>query len=256
MKRITSSHNEIFKSALRLKRKKYRDSEGKYLLEGIKPLKDAFAQGITVDCLFFREDADSGVRKFSDAVKMIELDRNLFDELSDTENSQGVVAVVRKKTQDSFRFMGTGAAVILDRLQDPGNIGTIIRTAEAAGCSGIIAIKGTVDLYSPKVIRSAAGSLFRMPVLEGLETDEAVRICTCAGKKIAVSCLIESVDYRDAKLGNNTAIVIGNEGQGVSREFMNLADIRVKIPMGGEIESLNAAVAAGILMYATAGKVK
>ena len=256
MKKITSRSNEIFKNALKLTRKKYRDLEGKYLLEGIKPLKDAVAQGIAIDCIFFREDAENGIGIISDDIQTIELERTLFDELSDTENSQGVIAVVKKKPQDCFGFMSPGTVVILDRLQDPGNLGTIIRTAEAAGVTGILAIKGTGDIYSPKVCRSAAGSLLRMPVAEGLETGEAVRICKEAGKKIAVSCLEGAVDYRDAALDENTAIVIGNEGQGVSDELMELADIKVKIPMKGEIESLNAAVAAGILMYAAAGKVK
>ncbi|MCQ2545241.1 MAG: RNA methyltransferase [Clostridia bacterium] len=256
MKKITSRSNEIFKSALKLTRKKYRDLEGKYLLEGIKPLKDALAQQIAVDCIFFREGVENGIGVISDDIRVIELEKSLFDELSDTENSQGVIAVVEKKPQRCFGFTSPGTVVILDRLQDPGNLGTIIRTAEAAGAAGIIAVKGTGDMYSPKVCRSAAGSLLRMPVVEGLDTKAAVKICREAGKKIAISCMEGAVDYRDAALDENTAIVIGNEGQGVSEEFMELADIKVKIPMKGEIESLNAAVAAGILMYATAGKVK
>lgn len=256
MKRITSSQNNIYKSAQKLTRKKYRDAEGRYLLEGIKPLKDAIEQGISIDCIFLREEAENGLGIITDDIQVIELEGSLFDSLSDTENSQGVIAVVKKKAQDWFGFMGPGSLVILDRLQDPGNIGTIIRTAEAAGCSRIIAIKGTGDMYSPKVVRSAAGSILRMPVAEGIDTEEAVRICRDAGKKIAVSCLEGALDYRDAGLDENTAIVIGNEGQGVSEELLAKADIKVKIPMTGKIESLNAAVAAGILMYQAAGKVK
>ncbi|MDO4176288.1 MAG: RNA methyltransferase [Bacillota bacterium] len=256
MKRITSAQNNIYKSALRLTRKKYRDAEGKYILEGIKPLKDAVKQGIEIESIFFREGIENGLGIISDTANLIELEGSLFDEISDTENSQGVLAVVKKKLQDYFGFTGPGSLVLLDRLQDPGNIGTIIRTAEAAGCAGILAIKGTGDVYSPKVVRSAAGSMFRMPIAEGLETSEAVEICRKAGKKIAVSCLEGATDYRDADLDENTAIVIGNEGRGVSEELMELADVKVKIPMTGEIESLNAAVAAGILLYQAARKVR
>ncbi|MCQ2546250.1 MAG: RNA methyltransferase [Clostridia bacterium] len=256
MKKITSAQNNIFKSALKLTRKKYRDAEGRYLLEGIKPLRDAVEQGVEIESIFFREGSENGLGVISDTACLIELEGSLFDEISDTENSQGVLAVVRKQPQDHFGFTGPGSLVLLDRLQDPGNIGTIIRTAEAAGCAGILAIKGTGDIYSPKVVRSAAGSLFRMKVAESLDTDEAVRICREAGKKIAVSCLEGAADYRDAGLDENTAIVIGNEGSGVSDELMKLADMKVKIPMRGEIESLNAAVAAGILLYQAAGKVR
>lgn len=257
MKRISSSKNSIYKYALRLTRRKYRDSEGKYLIEGIKPLKDAFAQGIAVETVFVREGSGCGLGLISDNdIRFIELAGDIFDELSDTENSQGVIAVVKKNPQDNFGFMSPGTAVVLDRLQDPGNIGTIIRTAEAAGCSGVIAIRGTADMYSPKLVRAAAGSLFRMRIVEGLETGDAVQMCRKAGKRIAVSCLEGATDYRDADLDTETAIVIGNEGSGVSREFIRLADVKVKIPMEGEIESLNAAVAAGILLYRAARKVR
>lgn len=253
MKQITSRNNRIFKDALKLTRKKYRDAEGKYLLEGIKPVKDALAGGLEVERLFVREDSCPGPGIIGESFR---LEAHLFDELSDTETSQGLIAVVKKKPQDCFGFMGPGTAIILDRLQDPGNIGTIIRTAEAAGCSAVLAIKGTGDIYSPKVVRSAAGSIMRMTIVDNLEPAEAAGLCRQAGKKIAVTCLENAENYIDADLGEDTAIVIGNEGRGVSEEFMKLADIKVKIPMKGEIESLNAAVAAGILMFAAAGKVK
>lgn len=256
MKNITSRNNEIFKNALKLTRKKYRDAEGRYLLEGVKPLRDAFAQGLDVEWVFLRKTSAPGIGVIGEDIRIAVLEDRLFDEISDTETSQGVIAVVRKNPRDCFGFMGPGTAVILDRLQDPGNIGTIIRTAEAAGCSAVLAVKGTGDIYSPKVVRSAAGSIMRMPVADNLEPEEAADLCRQAGKKIAVSCLEDAESYMEADLGADTAIVIGNEGRGVSEEFMKLADVKVKIPMKGEIESLNAAVAAGILMFAAAGKVK
>ena len=264
MKSITSKDNQIYKSALRLTRKKYRDAEGMYLLEGVKPLEDAVAQGIHVEKLIIsgNSEAKSGnseaksigiISGDADAdMEIVQLEPKLFAELSDTETSQGVIAVVRKNSMEPAEFMEAAKGrpiVILDRLQDPGNIGTIIRTAEAAGFGGIIGIKGTGDIYSPKVVRAAAGSILRMPILEGVETAEAIELCR-AGRQLVVSCLEGAVDYREAKLDGDIALVVGNEGSGAGEELIAAADTLVKIPMEGEIESLNAAVAAGILMYA------
>ena len=139
--------------------------------------------------------------------------------------------------------------VVLDRLQDPGNIGTIVRTAEAAGYRGIIVTAGSGDIYSPKVVRAAAGSLFRMPVLQVDDSMEAVNMLRKMNKRIVTAALDTDIYYYQTDLTENIALVIGNEGQGVSEVFMESSDIKVRIPMEGSIESLNAAVAAGILMY-------
>ena len=157
---------------------------------------------------------------------------------------------------------GGRRAVILDRLQDPGNIGSIVRTAEAAGFGTLIAIKGTGDVYSPKTVRAAAGSLLRVDVFEGMDSGEAVRLCREQGMRIIASDLEGAAEYTDADLTGDIAIVIGNEGNGISDEFREAADTLVRIPMEGDIESLNAAAAAGVLMYESmrqrraAGKVK
>ena len=181
------------------------------------------------------------------------LDRKLFEALSDTSTSQGIIAVTEKKKYSLETFVEAvsenGNVVVMDRLQDPGNIGTIIRTAEAAGYKGIVMVAGSGDVYSPKVVRAAAGSLFRMPVMYVANADEAANVAKTMGKKLTVTCLENAVNCFDAELKENIALVIGNEGRGVSERLMELSDIRVKIPMEGSIESLNAAVAAGILMY-------
>ena len=162
------------------------------------------------------------------------------------------MAVVSKPelTADEFySSLGGKNILVLDRLQDPGNIGTMLRTAEAAGYGGVIAIKGTGDIYSPKVVRAAAGSVFRMPVLQGEETSEAAGRIKQSGRRIAATTMNGSCAYYDADLKSGAALVIGNEGNGISDEFLALSDIRVSIPMCGYVESLNAAVAAAILMY-------
>lgn len=252
MKTVTSKDNQIYKSALKLTKKKYRDEQGQYLLEGVKPLRDAIDMGISVKWIFLCEGA--GIRIDYPDEKTVVLDRRLFEKLSDTGTSQGVIAVAEKTAYDSGSFaMAAGKpgsnVVVLDRLQDPGNIGTIIRTAEAAGYGGIILTAGSGDVYSPKVVRAAAGSLFRVPVLYTATGREAVELLRKMNKRIVTSSLDADDFYYEADLTENIALVIGNEGRGVSEDFKESSDIKIKIPMEGSIESLNAAVAAGILMY-------
>ncbi len=250
MKEIRSKDNPVFKAAVKLTKKKYRDAEGCYLLEGVKPLRDAIAMGIMPESVFIMEGIDIDLTLPEN--NMIIVDEKLFGKLSSTEKSQGVVAVVKKKVYRESEFaeaVAGGNVVVLDRLQDPGNIGTIIRTAEAAGYKGILMISGSGDVYSPKVVRAAAGSLFRMPIIKAADADEAASMAKSMGLKLTVTCFEGAQDCFEADLTNSIALVIGNEGRGVSERLMELSDIRVKIPMAGSIESLNAAVAAGILMY-------
>lgn len=252
MKTIKSKENSTYKSALKLVKKKYRDETGLYLLEGIKPLADALAMGMDVKTIFLCEGIEQEA-EFDEKLCMM-LDKKLFMNLSDTDTSQGVIAVAARKKYSLEEFAdevsaGSGNIVILDRLQDPGNIGTIIRTAEAAGYRGIIVISGSGDVYSPKVVRAAAGSLFRMPVIGAKDAQEAADMVRKMNKKLTVTCLEDAGNCFETDLTKDIALVIGNEGRGVSERLMELSDIRVKIPMQGSIESLNAAVAAGILMY-------
>lgn len=251
MKVITSRDNPIYREVVRLLRKKYRDETGNYLVEGIKPLMDALNMGLSFERIFVREGSDTGMTGLPrDA--LTGLSAGLFDRLSDTENSQGVIAVAKRRDMDMERFLhesDEGNILIMDRLQDPGNVGTVIRTAEAAGAAGIIAMKGTVDVYSPKVVRAAAGSLHRMPVLVGLSEDQLSELIGAGGWKLAVTSVENGEDCFDVSVEDKVALVIGSEGAGVSEELISRADIRLMIPMEGNIESLNAAVAAGILMY-------
>lgn len=139
--------------------------------------------------------------------------------------------------------------IVLDRLQDPGNIGTILRTADAAGFCGAILIKGTADIFSPKIVRATAGSLFRLPVFMAESPEQAINMLRKYGKKIICTAPDCCNNYYDVDMQNDAAVIIGNEGNGVSDEFLIKSDYLVKIPMQGTIESLNAAVSAGILMY-------
>lgn len=259
MKHIISAENQIYKAAAQLKQKKYRDEQGQYLIEGPNLIREALQNGGEIEMILCSEDfcvedfrnegADLGETDAQAAV----LSSGLFRKLSDTETPQGIMAVVRKKVYSGEAFFsGRPAAsnvIVLDRLQDPGNIGTILRTADAAGYLGAILLKGTADIYSPKIVRAAAGSLFRLPVLLIDTPAQAICLLQEHRKNIFCTSLDCSSFYYDADLSENAAIVIGNEGNGVCDEFLEQSDRLIKIPMEGSIESLNAAVSAGILMY-------
>ncbi len=213
---------------------------------------DALSLKIPVEMILVREGSFFSPEQTE--VPIVELDKKLFDGIADTEHTQGVIAVVHKTQYNWKSFLNllaenTKNIVILDCLQDPGNMGTIIRTAEAAGYGGVLLMSGCTDVYAPKVVRAAAGSLFRIPILQENDIAEAVRKLHDINRNIVVSSLDAEQYYQQTDLSENTALVIGNEGRGVQQDFLNAADIKVKIPMAGSIESLNAAVAAGILMY-------
>lgn len=253
MKTIYSSENRIYKLCKELTVKKYRDRLGKYIIEGENLIEEAVKSGETMEYIIIREDYEGKALEFADAAQeAVLMDRQLFEKIAQTETSQGVIAIVEKKmyTPDEFYSMaGDGNIVFLDRLQDPGNIGTVIRTAEAAGYKGIVSLKGTGDIYSPKTVRAATGSVFRMPVLHEADLSEAAGHIRNCGKNIVATCMDGEKEYFDVDMKKNIVLVIGNEGNGISDELKELADIKIRIPMQGLVESLNASVAAGILMY-------
>lgn len=247
---ITSSDNQIFKNISKLKLKKNRDTQGKYLIEGPNLVYEALENDGNIELIVCSEK----VGLIEASCPVLTMSHGLFLKLSDTDSPQGVLAIVKKKnyTEDEFfqpREFGATNIIVLDRLQDPGNIGTIIRTADAAGYMGAFVLKGTGDIYSPKVVRAATGSLFRLPVLFIDTPDQALSILKKYHKKTICTSLNSNQYYYENVMKENIAIIIGNEGNGVCQEFLTNSDKQVKIPMDGSIESLNAAVSAGILMY-------
>ncbi|MDD7718516.1 MAG: RNA methyltransferase [Eubacteriaceae bacterium] len=258
MREIRSKDNRIFKETLKLSQKKYRDREGLYIVEGENLVGEAMEYGL-VKSIFVSEDKadfyrDRGLLKEARGDTYL-VEPKLFDRLAQTETSQGILAVVSKSLYDPETLVknekGNSNYVVLDRLQDPGNIGTIIRTAEGAGYSGVMVLKGTADVFSPKTVRAAAGSVFRNPIIQVEDNRELRKLCDRLGLKLVVTGFDTDKFYFDEDISQNTALVIGNEGNGVSGELMEMSDVRIKIPMMGNLESLNASVAAAILMYET-----
>lgn len=254
MREITSKDNKIFRHALSLKTKKYRDRNGEYLIEGPNLLKEALKEKIEVEGVFVRPELTDEEAEILSGNSELErktfvLSRKLFDELKDTETSQGIITVVKKRQQIPENASDGGNYVVLDRLQDPGNIGTILRTADAAGFELAVFMKGTADPYGSKVIRSACGSLFRLPIVFVEDADELIEMVHLRGKRLIATAMDADKAYFDCDLVRDAAIIIGNEGNGISPELISGADEKISIPMAGNTESLNAAVAAGILMY-------
>lgn len=250
MREIRSKDNKIWKRCEQLTMRKYRDRSGLYLIEGENLLDEAIRNHVRIETVLVREDCQKALPPAA-ADKAFLLDARLFDKLAQTVTSQGILAVVAKAEVRKEDFIGLPGSnfIVLDRLQDPGNIGTILRTADAAGYRLAILMKGTADVYAPKVVRAATGSLFRMPVVFMASTEELVEFTRAAGKKLTATCLDAQRCYYDEDLTHDIALVIGNEGSGVAPALIESSELRIKIPMQGNIESLNAAVAAGVLMY-------
>ncbi|MCQ2551005.1 MAG: RNA methyltransferase [Clostridia bacterium] len=246
IRKIESLDNRIIKQCIKLQTKKYRDQEGRYLLEGPNLVEEAIKNGAKVEAILVKEDFNFDYQ--IPDIDIYFLGDRLFSKISLTDTPQGIMAIVKKQEPELDSFLKEGGNVlVLDKLQDPGNVGTMIRTADAAGYYGVILVKGSIDVYSPKVVRSAAGSLFRVPIMYVDDYEKLEEILET--KTIVATGFNTDTYYYDVDLTKDIALVIGNEGNGVDERLMEKADQVVKIPMAGNIESLNAAVAAGILMY-------
>ena len=175
---------------------------------------------------------------------------NVFDRMSQTQTPQGIMAVVRMKDNSlSDMLLGNPLLILVENLQDPGNLGTIIRMGEGAGVTGVIMSPNTVDIYNPKTIRSTMGSIFRVPFIYVQDFGEAVSECQKSGVKVYAAHLDGKNTYLGEDYSTPTAFLIGNEGNGLTDDITKQADTLIRIPMEGEVESLNAAIACTILTY-------
>lgn len=243
---ITSTSNARIRALVHLKKSaKDRAAEDLFLVEGAKMfsevpkelLKEAY-----VSESFAKEHNVPGAEVVTDAV---------FQYLSDTQSPQGIFAAVKMQHYRPADLLtgGKPLVMVLENLQDPGNLGTIIRTAEGAGVTGILMSRGTADLYNPKVTRSTMGSIFRMPFYYSEDLGRDILWLKKEGVRCCAAHLTGKNTYDKENFCGATAFLIGNESRGLSDEISALADVRVRIPMCGKVESLNAAVASAILMY-------
>lgn len=267
---ITSKDNQTIKEIKKIKEKKYR--KDKFIIEGIKMIKEAISEDIEIEYLIF---ADLSLEKEINNIEkynVLEVTEKVLQELSDVVTPQGVLAVVRKKCGngmekneknkeeyekkeikedllDKYNIDYNSEYILaLDGLQDPGNMGTIIRTADSANIKQIIVSKSTVDCYSSKVIRSTMGAIFRVNIIEVENLVETLKELKNKGFNIISTSLDTSNSIYDINY-KKSVVVIGNEANGVTKEVQEISNKKVKIPMLGKTESLNASVAAGIMIY-------
>ena len=250
---------------LDLQRRKARGRRGLALVEGVRLVEEALAAGLRLRGALVAPDLERTARGTAlraelerHAVPVEEVSARTLDRLADTETPQGIVAVVepRKWTVDELVLTGRGVVLVIDGVQDPGNVGTLIRTAHALGAAGTIVLRGTADVVSPKALRAAMGATFRHPVVP---LDDAAFIAWA--RKHRLTLWATAVDgtplYRGLPVGGKggradegpIAVIVGNEGAGIRPQLNALAAKRVAIPLAQGAESLNVAVAAGILLY-------
>lgn len=251
---LTGLQNPLVKAAAELKQKKYRQQRGEFLAEGLRTVEEAVAFKAAQQ-IFYTATEDERTLQLLEQVASMQLKLTCVSEavmkkIADTETPQGIIAVCRMQEQPLEQLLASGKLLlVLDRVGDPGNIGTMLRTADAAGVGGIILLKGTADIYAPKTVRSSMGSLFHVPVLSGVAEQEFIDNAKKAGYQLLVTALDGADNLYQADLKGRLAFVMGNEAGGVSASLLQQADKRVFIPMRGKAESLNVAMAAGIVMF-------
>lgn len=250
MQLITSKDNDKIKEIKKIRdSKKVRDEKNVYIIEGLKMLKEAMSEGVKINTIIICEEC---LEKTAITSKLlyeiakfncIYVTKNIFNTLTEVVNPQGVLAIVEKPDTSNIKY-DEDIIMLLDNIQDPGNLGTVLRTADAIGLTQVLVTKNTVNPYNPKVIRATMGAIFRVNVV----VIEDFEILKRNGYTVIATSLKGSNNIYDVKF-NKHVIIIGNESNGISEELLDFADIKAKLPMNGKAESLNASVAASIIMY-------
>lgn len=251
---ITSKDNEIIKHIRKLKEKKYRDEYNEYVVEGVKIVEEAIKENAKIKQVIVCNDTTKTyeipthimleIAKFD----CIYVSDKIFNYITQVTNPQGVMAIIEKQDENMQIDYNQDIIVMLDDVQDPGNLGTILRTVDSIGLNQIIVSKGTADSFNSKVVRSTMGAIFRLKIIEEEDLIKTIKELRKHHFKLLVTSLQTENSIYDIDFSKKI-IVIGNEANGVSKEIQDLADEKAKIPMLGRTESLNASVAAGIVMY-------
>lgn len=255
MQVISSKENEIIKNIKKLKEKKYRDLNNEYIIEGIKIIQEAIQENAKIKQIIICDDCEKNSNISQEMMyeiakyECIYVTNKIFTSLTDVKNPQGIMAIVEKNSSKEEKIdYNQDIIVALDDIQDPGNLGTILRTVDSIGINQILVSKGTADSYNPKVVRSTMGAIFRVKIIECEDLEKTLKEIKKHKFEILVTSLQTENSIYDIKY-NKKVIVIGNEANGVEEKIQNMADVKVKIPMLGKTESLNASVATGIILY-------
>ncbi len=254
MQTITSKDNELIKHIRKLKDKKYRDESNEYVVEGVKLVEEAVKENAKIKQIIVCEDTTrtyeipTHIMLEIAKYECISVSDKIFNIITQVTNPQGIMAIIEKNAQDVQIDYTQDIIVVLDDVQDPGNLGTILRTVDSIGLNQIIVSKGTADAFNSKVVRSTMGAIFRIKIIEVENLAQAIKEMRKHHFKLMVTSLQTKNSIYDIDF-NKKIIVIGNEANGVSKEIQDMADEKAKIPMLGRTESLNASVAAGVVMY-------
>lgn len=249
MKRIESSQNSLFKHWKKLMTtRKERDKTSEFVVEGFHLVEEALKKEGTVLTLIVREGTDYPDGWNTDNLQIVEITHELTQELTDTEHTQGIFAHCRQPHYSEEEQAKWKRVLLIDAVQDPGNVGTMIRTADAAGVEAVILGKGSADPYNPKTVRSAQGSHFHLPVVKG-NLFTWVNQFKSQGIAVYGTALKDAIPFHEVTASNEFGLIVGNEGAGIDEELLAITDQNVTIPIVGQAESLNVAVATGILLF-------
>ena len=252
MEVIKSKDNALVKEIKKLKSKKHRQKEEMFLVEGFRFVKEAILSSYKIQYIFISEDAILSFNKFGieanldKDTKVYLTSEKIIKELTSTKNPQGIVAVV--KNNKNLLTDRDGFYMLVDKVQDPGNLGTIIRTANAAGALGVIITEDTVDVYNEKTLRATMGSIFKIPIIEDKDFSY-IKALKGKGFRIVATSLETEESFYSLNLKEKVILCVGNEGNGISKDIYDISDVVVKIPMPGDVESLNVAVASAVMMF-------
>ena len=255
---ISSSSNNTLKYIKSLQMKKARDEYGKFLIEGEKLFWEALDYNVPISMVLISQSyaESSKHQEYAAAltgrnIPLHYADDRVFKGVCETDTPQGIIAVAEKLKYDIDSIISKDklSLILLHELRDPGNLGTIIRTADACGLDAVAISKGSADLYNGKTIRATMGSLFHIPVIQGVDTAEIIDKLKQRGVVTIGADPHSSINCTELPYQMKSAIIIGNESQGISSEIKEMLDINTTIPMPGRAESLNAGIAASILMY-------
>ncbi|MFC6175844.1 TrmH family RNA methyltransferase [Companilactobacillus huachuanensis] len=248
MKYIESKKNDEIKQLKKLSATKNIRKTGTYMIEGFHLVREAdqFEQDFVKIFVTEKYEDDRLVKKYRDIATV--LSEDVANELSETKTPQGIFAVIKVQDDADFNEF-SGKWVMLDDVQDPGNVGTIVRTADAAGYDGVITSLDTADFYQPKVQRSMQGSQFHLPI-HRMDINKAIELAKKSQLKIYGSEVnAQAKPYTELEKVDSFALIMGNEAHGITQDVLNKTDENIYIPILGKAESLNVAVAAGVLMY-------
>lgn len=256
--KITSRANPLIKSLRLLKSRGRKSESGIFICEGIKLAEEAIKSESEIRYIIISPRFDESKAKniTLNRIERLKVDivsttDPILDSISDTVTHQGIIAVVKKRfwREDDLFKGGYGIIIFLYMLQDPGNLGTIIRAAEAGGVKGIALAKGTVDLYNPKVVRASMGSIFRMPIIRIDSADDFIKKAKGLGYRCIGLFPSEKNEYFREDLTGPIVLAFGQEGSGLPDKIGRLMDVKINIPMTGNVESMNVALSAAIMIY-------